>query len=152
MMYYFILASFCLLGMTNSQTITDLTACVTKENNLRMECKFTLNTSVPTAAKCTYKTSGKVVATTDPTVTQDATYKNRGTASITNNMCLLELTGFPDGAAQDYECAIKQDKSVTKTKSVEKKSAATCSACKLMQLGGLTLLLALIFPLMSELL
>ncbi|MCJ8748643.1 hypothetical protein PDJAM_G00167010 [Pangasius djambal] len=119
MMYYSILASFCLLGMASCQSINTLTACLTKEQNLVMMCKFTpapLNVN----AACTYEVENKVVATTNISINVDPTFKSRGKAEISSNTCKLSLTGFSDDQPKTYTCIIKQEKSASKEITVDK--------------------------------
>lgn len=104
--------------MASSQTINDLTACVTKEQNLQMECKFT--SEKQTSLTCTYEVDKKVVASTNASKIVDPTYKGRGTAKITNDVCVLTLTGFSSDKSTVYNCIIQQEKSVSKELLVEK--------------------------------
>ncbi|XP_034156380.2 thy-1 membrane glycoprotein [Pangasianodon hypophthalmus] len=151
MMYYSILASFYLLGMASSQSIDMLTACVTKEQNLDMTCKFT-PASLNVNATCTYEVDKKVVATTDKSINVESTFKNRGKAEISSNICKLSLTGFADDQPKTYTCTIKQEKSVTKEIIVEKNKLNACSAGNTLKHGGVILLLAFVLPLLSGML
>lgn len=110
----------CPVGMATSQTITSLTACQTKEQNLQMECKFSKDTLSKMPIICSYELDKKVVASSNNSKPVDATYKDRGTAIITGETCMLELKGFSDDSPKTYICNIQQDKSVTQELSVEK--------------------------------
>lgn len=100
--------SFCPTGMASSQTINTMTACLTKDQNLKMECTFTLVKQ--TNATCTYEVDKKVVATTG-NLTVDPTFKSRGKVEISSNVCVLTLTGLADDKPRLYNCTVQQDKS-----------------------------------------
>lgn len=110
--------SLCPVGMASSQSITSLTACLTKDQNLMMECKFTL--AKLSNATCTYEVDKKVVATTDNSKSQDASYKNRATAKLESNKCVLTLNGFSDDSPKMYNCTIQQEKAESKQLNVDK--------------------------------
>ncbi|XP_053474645.1 thy-1 membrane glycoprotein [Ictalurus furcatus] len=151
MMYYSILASFCLLGMASSQSINTLTACLTKDQNLQMECTFTLPNQGN--ATCTYVVDKKVVATTNITNTVDPTFQNRGSVNMRSDKCVLTLTGFADSQPKMYNCTIQQDKSVLNMGlTVDKKKTMACSAGNTLKHGGVILLLAFVLPLLSGML
>ncbi|KAL7838147.1 hypothetical protein AOLI_G00265510 [Acnodon oligacanthus] len=137
MISYTIIVSFVLLGMVSAQTGLTLEACVTKENNLEMLCKIN-SSSINT---CTYLSEGKVVVSTDGVPPQDSTYKNRANIYKMDKVCKMTLTGLMD-KAQIFNCTINGAKSVSK--SVEKKTLDTCSACSIIQHAGVTLLCALL--------
>ncbi|KAK1787792.1 hypothetical protein P4O66_016279 [Electrophorus voltai] len=152
MMSYCVLASICLLSSATAQTVMQLTGCLTKENNLKMDCSFTPAAGSSPPPNCTFKTDGKVVASTDVKAVQDSTFKNRATVTIVNQVCHLNLTGLADDKPKNYSCTIMQTGSGTMSTSVDK-NLPTCSAWSVLQQRGAALLLALLtFPLFSELL
>ncbi|XP_060768513.1 thy-1 membrane glycoprotein [Neoarius graeffei] len=151
MMYYSILASVCLLGLASSQSIDTLTACLTKEQNLKMECKFTRSKSTHEVV-CTYRINDKLAASTDKRQAVDDTYKNRATVDIKDKTCELHLTGFKGEVSELYNCTITQDQIASKTLPVEKKNIKACSAGNTLKHGGVILLLAFVVPLLSGML
>lgn len=108
----------CPVGMAGSQTIDSLTACVTNDQNLRMECKFTSVKQIDTT--CTYEIDKKVVATNNSNKVVDSAYKNRSKIEFNGTVCVLTLTGFADDIPKTYNCIIQQDKPVTKEMTVDK--------------------------------
>lgn len=109
----------CPVGLASSQSIDTLTACLTKEQNLKMECKFTRSKSTHEVV-CTYRINGKLAASTDKSQAVDDTYKNRATVDIKDKTCELHLTGFKSEASELYNCTITQDQIASKTLHVEK--------------------------------
>ncbi|KAM9498009.1 thy-1 membrane glycoprotein isoform 1-T2 [Salvelinus alpinus] len=126
---YILATAVCLLGFASTQTVTKLTSCLTKEKNLRMDCKYQL-TAVTPVPTCTYTQENSVVGSTDPAKSPDPTFKNRGVVVITENIttCRLTLTGFSDDKPKNFTCTIKQKETVSKTSTVEKKLLLECSA------------------------
>ncbi|KAM9441281.1 thy-1 membrane glycoprotein [Clarias gariepinus] len=154
-MYYRILASFCLLGMANSQTVTKLRACLTEDQTLKIDCDFTPEKQTTTPI-CTFEADKKVVATTNNvTKPVDPTIKNPGQASLKENKCELIWPLFSEDEGKMYNCTIQYAKPVLATTSgiqVEKKKIITCSAGNTLMHGGAILLLAFVLPLLSGLL
>lgn len=109
----------CPVGLASSQNIDTLTACLTKEQNLKMECKFTPAKSNHKPV-CTYRINDKVAASTDESQAKDDMYKNRATVDIKDKTCELHLTGFKSEASELYNCTITQDQPVSKALHVEK--------------------------------
>ncbi|XP_062391821.1 thy-1 membrane glycoprotein [Sardina pilchardus] len=145
----FIIATFCLLGLATSQTVTELTSCITKENNLRMECNF--NPVETPGTTCKFTLGDKIVATTDAKETQDVMYKNRANATLMDKVCELSLTGLSD-KPQDFKCTIKQTNESSSVATVDKKTAEKCSGISVLLQGGTGLFLVLMtLPLLSEL-
>ncbi|KAL2094957.1 hypothetical protein ACEWY4_009676 [Coilia grayii] len=148
--------SFCLTGVAAAQTpppptITGLTSCITKEQNLKMECAFKLPTSTP-AATCKFTKDDKVMGSTNAAVVPDPTYKNRANVTMKGQVCELYLNGLED-KAQDIKCVIKQNVEVSKVATVDKKMTATCSGLSvLLQKGTGLFLILFTLPLLSELL
>ncbi|KAL0193451.1 hypothetical protein M9458_011747, partial [Cirrhinus mrigala] len=93
--------------VASAQSDLKLTACVNKEQNLEMFCKFT-PVSDPKLTICYYKVKSVVVGSTDSTLSPDKTYQNRATVYIEENTCKLLLKGFSDDKPQNYTCYIKQ--------------------------------------------
>ncbi|XP_058238433.1 thy-1 membrane glycoprotein [Hemibagrus wyckioides] len=151
MMYYSILASFCLLGMASSQKIDDLSACLTKEQNLNLTCKFTPKQGdMPV---CNFAINKKVVATTNTTGAVDPTYKNRASVTLKGNVCSLTLTGFSADQPETYVCTIYQNNTnAEQSKTVEKKNMSPCSDANVLKHGGVILLLAVALSLLSGIL
>ncbi|XP_041947768.1 thy-1 membrane glycoprotein [Alosa sapidissima] len=144
----YIIATFCLLGLATAQTVTDITSCITKENNLRMECNFNpIETPSPT---CKFTQGDKIVASTYEK--QDPTYKNRANITMMDKVCEMSLTGLPDNP-QEFKCTIKQTVESSKVATVDKKTTAKCSGISvLLQEGtGLFLVLMTLPLLLSEL-
>ncbi|XP_060719654.1 thy-1 membrane glycoprotein [Tachysurus vachellii] len=150
MMYYSILATFCLLGMASSQKIDGITACLTKEQSLHLNCTYTTTQPV----SCVFTIDKKVVAATNSTIVVDSTYKNRATATIiSNNVCQMILKGYADDQPQTYNCNLYQgNTNATLSKTVEKKNTNPCSDGNVLKHGGVILLLAVVFPLLSGML
>ncbi|KAI4875546.1 hypothetical protein NFI96_032503, partial [Prochilodus magdalenae] len=140
MISYSIIVSLCLLGMASAQNVT---SCLTKENYLQAVWKLDV-----AITKCTCMSEGKVVATTDPQFQQDNTYKNRGTVEIQDKICKLTLNGFSSDGPKTFNCS--SDKAKSPVFTAEKAKLPPCSACDILRLGGVTLLLALLASLMSE--
>lgn len=111
--------SYCPIGMASSQKIDDLSACLTKEQNLNLTCKFTPKQGgMPV---CVFTMDKKVVATSNVTGTVDPTYKNRASVTMKDNVCTLILTGFSADQPETYVCTINQDSTnATQSKAVEK--------------------------------
>lgn len=109
----------CPVGLASSQSIDTLTACLTKEQNLKMECKFTPVKSSHDPV-CTYRINDKVAASTDKSQTLDDMYKNRATVEIKDKTCELRLTGFKSEASELYNCTITQVQVASKTLHAEK--------------------------------
>ncbi|KAI5089320.1 Thy-1 membrane glycoprotein precursor, partial [Silurus meridionalis] len=142
------------VGVVNSQSISSLTACLTKDQNLIMECKFGQVKNPP--AICTYEVDKKVMVTTNSNKTVDATFKNRATVEVTDDKCIMTLKGFSDDVSKMYNCSI-QDKTSqtpqsTKGINLEKKSTTPCSAGNTLKHGGVILLLAFFLPLFMRML
>lgn len=110
--------SLCSVGMARSQSITSLTACLTKENNLIMECKFTPAKQINTT--CTYEVNKTVVASTSTNKQQEPTYKNQAKINLESDKCLLNLTGFPNESPKMYNCTIQHEKPFTKGLSLQR--------------------------------
>lgn len=102
--------SHCPVGMASSQSINSLTACLTKDQNLQMECRFTLPNQGN--ATCTYIVDKKVAASTNITNKVDPAFQNRGSVNMHSDKCVFTLTGFADSEPKMYNCTIQQDKSV----------------------------------------
>lgn len=109
-----IMSSCCLTGLATAQTITDLTSCITKENNLKMECNFNPAASASPPPMCKFTQGNKIVGSTDRAEEQDATYRHRANVTIKASVCELYLTGLSDNA-QDFKCTIKQTEMKDKT-------------------------------------
>ncbi|XP_047664927.1 thy-1 membrane glycoprotein [Tachysurus fulvidraco] len=152
MMYYSILATFCLLGMASSQKIDGVTACLTKEQNLLLNCTYTATASMNPS--CFFTIDKKTVATTNDSIVVDPTYKIRATASlINNNVCQMTLKGYSGDQPQTYNCNLYQGSTnATVAKTVEKKTTKPCSDGNVLKHGGVILLLAIVFPLLSGML
>lgn len=147
--------ALCLLGLATAQNaieIKDLTACITKEQNLKMECSF-MPVGADPKPTCKFSKGGKIMGSTDSEVAPDPTYKNRANVTMpVANVCQLELTGLED-KAQEIMCVVKQTKEVNKVLSVDKKTTATCSGLSLLlQKGTALTMLLLTLPVLSELL
>ncbi|GAA6103341.1 thy-1 membrane glycoprotein [Tachysurus ichikawai] len=153
MMYYRILATFCLLGMASSQKIDGVTACLTKDQNLLLNCTYT-TTQASLPLSCVFTFDKKIVTTTNSTIVVDPTYKSRATASIiNNNVCQMTLKGYSDDQPQTYNCNLYQgNTNATAAKTVEKKNTNPCSDGNVLKHGGVILLLAVVFPLLSGML
>lgn len=109
--------SHCPVGMARSQTDPTLTACLTKEQNLRMECVF-----IPTKqanATCTFEVDKKVVATNVANKQQDPTYTNRASIKLESNKCVLNLKGLTDDS-KTFNCTVQQEKLASAKMTVEK--------------------------------
>ncbi|XP_051977538.1 thy-1 membrane glycoprotein [Xyrauchen texanus] len=153
MCYTIYTATLCLLGFAAAQSILQISSCLTKEQNLRLLCRFTPNPDTK-LLNCYYKTEGKLVGSTNSSHEPDSSFKNRATVAIVSDVCQLNLTGFSNDKPQNFTCIIKQTApEVSKSATVEKSKLSTCSAWCAMQHSAVALLLAfLTFPLMSELL
>ncbi|XP_073697211.1 thy-1 membrane glycoprotein [Garra rufa] len=149
-----VFATFFLLGVVSAQTSLQLSACVNKEQNLEMFCKFTPAQDPKLTKTCYYMTENKLVGSTNSSSIPDSTFKNRATVAIEENTCKLLLKGFSEDKPKNYTCYIKQTAMpVSAVAVVEKSKLQTCSAWCVMQHSGVALLLAfLTFPLLSELL
>ncbi|XP_051539597.1 thy-1 membrane glycoprotein [Myxocyprinus asiaticus] len=153
MCYTVYTATLCLLGFAAAQTSLQISSCLTKDQNLRMLCKFTPDPDAKLPKNCYYKTEDKMVGSTNISLIPDSTFRNRATVAIVNDVCQLNLTGFSDDKPRDFTCFIKQTAIESKTATVEKSKLLTCSAWCSLQHSVVALLLAfLTFPLMSELL
>ncbi|XP_042564499.1 thy-1 membrane glycoprotein isoform X2 [Clupea harengus] len=147
-----IIGTLCLLGLATAQTITDLTSCITKENNLKMECNFNPAASASPPPMCKFTQGNKIVGSTDRAEEQDATYRHRANVTIKASVCELYLTGLSDNA-QDFKCTIKQTEMKDKTARVVRKEIPTCSAALsiLLQKGTGLFFIFMTLPLLSEL-
>ncbi|KTG38529.1 hypothetical protein cypCar_00003012 [Cyprinus carpio] len=154
MMYYTAFATFFLLGVASAQTSLQLSFCLTKDQNLDMNCKFTPASDPKLQKTCYYMTENKLVGSTNASNIPDSTFKNRATVSLVENVCKLNLKGFSDDKPKNYTCYIKQTATpVSVSAVVDKSKLQTCSAWCVMQHSGAALLLAfLTVPLLSELL
>lgn len=152
MMYYTAFATFFLLGVASAQNPPQLSSCLTKDQNLDMYCKFTLDPKIKET--CYYMTENKLVGSTNISSSPDSTFKNRANVSIVGNVCKLNLKGFSADQPKNYTCFIKQTATpVSVSAEVDKSKLQACSAWCVMQHSGAALLLAfLTFPLLSELL
>ncbi|KAK6316621.1 hypothetical protein J4Q44_G00120210 [Coregonus suidteri] len=126
---YILATAVCLLGFASAQKVTLLNSCLSKENNLRMDCKYELTAASPVPT-CTYTQENNVVGSTDPATSQDPTFKNRADVAIMegSTTCRLILTGLSDDKPKNFTCTIKQKETVSKTSTVEKKLLQKCSA------------------------
>ncbi|KAI7812666.1 thy-1 membrane glycoprotein [Triplophysa rosa] len=156
MMCYTVIATLCLLGMATAQTSLEITSCLTKEQNLRMICKFTpAPTPDPKISVCHFTSEGKIVASSNASIEPDSTFKMRAKLAFEQKMCLLNLTGLSNDKPESFVCNIKQTASqaTTLTATVEKRKLITCSAyCTLQHSGVVFLLVFITSPLMLELL
>ncbi|KAJ8401683.1 hypothetical protein AAFF_G00376540 [Aldrovandia affinis] len=146
-MKMYLLTALCLLGFLSAQEVTELTSCLTKEKNLRMDCKYTL-TDTSTKPTCDYKQGTKVMGSTDTTVKPDSTFKNRANVTLMDKMCRLSLTGFSESGAKNYTCIIKQKTAADRTALVDGKALATCSAFSTLLQTGPALLTVMLLPLL----
>uniref|UniRef100_A0A4W5KL57 Immunoglobulin V-set domain-containing protein n=1 Tax=Hucho hucho TaxID=62062 RepID=A0A4W5KL57_9TELE len=126
---YILATAVCLLGFASAQKVTNLNSCLTKEQNLRMDCEYEL-TALSPVPTCTYNLENNVVGSTDPAMSPDPTFKNRGTVTIMegSTTCRLNLTGLSDDKPKNFTCTIKQKETVSKSSIVEKKLLLPCSA------------------------
>ncbi|XP_051749088.1 thy-1 membrane glycoprotein [Ctenopharyngodon idella] len=154
MMCYTAFATLFLLGVATGQTSLQISSCITKDQNLQMYCKFIPAPDPKLPKNCYYKTEDKVIASTNSSMPQDNTFKNRANVSIVDNTCELLLKGFSDDKPKNYTCFIKQTASPgSVSATVEKSKLQACSAWCVVQHSGAALLLAILtFPLLSELL
>ncbi|KAK3509482.1 hypothetical protein QTP70_035137 [Hemibagrus guttatus] len=138
-------------GMASSQKIDELTACLTKEQNLNMTCTFTPKQGA--SIVCVFTMNKKVVAATNTTIIVEPSYKSRATATLKNNVCSMILTGFSADQPEMYVCNIYQDNmNATQSKTVEKKNMSPCSDGNVLKHGGVILLLAVVLSLLSGIL
>lgn len=107
--------------MASSQKIDGVTACLTKDQNLLLNCTYT-TTQASLPLSCVFTFDKKIVTTTNSTIVVDPTYKSRATASIiNNNVCQMTLKGYSDDQPQTYNCNLYQgNTNATAAKTVEK--------------------------------
>ncbi len=94
------------LGVASAQIPPQLSSCLTKDQNLDMYCKFTLDPKIKET--CYYMTENKLVGSTNISSSPDSTFKNRANVSIVKNVCTLNLKGFSADQPKTYTCFIKQ--------------------------------------------
>ncbi|XP_069038901.1 thy-1 membrane glycoprotein [Lepisosteus oculatus] len=136
-----------------AQKVTELYPCLTKENNLRMDCKYEVSSPSPNPV-CNFTQDSKLMGSTDPSAQPDSTFKNRVNVSLTgSSMCRLYLTGLSDDKAYNYICMISQSgKSTNMSRTVGKRDLQTCSAISVLFQAVPTMLLCVMsFPLLLEL-
>ncbi|KAG7484817.1 hypothetical protein MATL_G00054720 [Megalops atlanticus] len=150
-MKIYLFTTLCLLGVSAAQKVTQLSPCVTKENNLRLDCKYEAVEPSPQPT-CEFRQDGKVMGSTNTSVTPEPAFKNRVSVVIMpDNMCRLNLTGFSDDKPRNYTCIIKQKKTAEKTSEFQKKNLATCSAISvLFQNSTNMLLIVMLLPVLLE--
>lgn len=155
MMCYTVIA-LCLLGIAAAQTSLDITSCLTKDQNLRMICKFTpAPTPDPKTSVCYFMSEGKLVASSNASAVPESPFKERAKLTFEQKMCRLNLTGLSDDKPKNFTCYIKQTATpaATLTATVEKRKLATCSAwCALQHSAAVFLLVFITSTLMFELL
>lgn len=109
------------IGFASAQKVIQLTYCSVNEENLRMDCKYSLPTE-SSEAFCKYTQGTRLLDTTDPDEEQHAPFKNRAKVRIfPGNICRLLFKGLPAGKS-NFTCNIKQSDSATvnKTSIVDK--------------------------------
>lgn len=107
--------SHCSVGMANSQSVTELRACLTEDQTLKIDCDFTPEKQTTTPI-CTFEADKKVVATTNNvTKPVDPTIKNPGQASLKENKCELIWPLFSEDDGKMYNCTIQYAKPVLST-------------------------------------
>ncbi|KAL0993797.1 hypothetical protein UPYG_G00114070 [Umbra pygmaea] len=143
---YILATAVCLLGFASAQTVTELTICLTKENNTQIDCKYQLNTTSPKFT-CAYTQDGLVVSSTNASEKQAPIFKDRGNVTVIGqNICRLTLTEITSDKAKNYTCIIRQTK--TSKMQISTASLAQCSAWSL-QGSGLLLTMTSIFYLLE---
>lgn len=113
------------LGVATGQTSLQISSCITKDQNLQMYCKFIPAPDPKLPKNCYYKTEDKVIASTNSSMPQDNTFKNRANVSIVDNTCELLLKGFSDDKPKNYTCFIKQTASPGSVSATVEKSKTT---------------------------
>ncbi|KAI1903293.1 hypothetical protein AGOR_G00025710 [Albula goreensis] len=150
-MKMYLLTTLCLLVVVAAQEVTELTSCKTKENNLRMDCKYK-PTDPPTDVICEYRQDNKLMGSTDPKASPEPAFKNRANVTIiAGPVCRLSLTGFSEDKPKNNTCIIKQKNTASKSELVDAKKLATCSAFSiLLQTSPKAMLVMTFLPLLLE--
>lgn len=110
------------LGVASGQTSLQISSCLTKEQNLRMSCKFTPAADLKLPKNCYYKTETELIGNSNSSIVPDSTFKNRANVSISDTTCELYLKGFSDDKPQNYTCFIKQTASPVSVSAIVDKS------------------------------
>lgn len=95
-----------------------------------MSCKFIPAPDSKLPITCSYSTEGKLIGSSNSSITADSTFKNRANVSITSTTCELSLKGFSADKPQNYTCSIKQTASPVSTSAIVEKSKTSITFLK----------------------
>ncbi|XP_072885958.1 thy-1 membrane glycoprotein-like [Hemitrygon akajei] len=149
-----ILSILAVLPLMEGLEITNLTACTSETNNLKLDCNFREKTgTIKYQWDFRSEKSQLVVASSANPNAVAATYKQRTKVTMTETQVNLILTGFGNSDSGNYTCRLfpSGGQEYNKSVSVMKAAVLKCSAPGLLLNTPWMLSLLLLFPFLQVL-